>query len=94
MRGALSTVDRDYGILNHIFHHITDTHVTHHLFPRVPHYHAPEVTEAIKPILGNYYCYDNTAVYNALWREIRECVYVEAESTTKSGIFWYKIKFT
>lgn len=35
MRGALSTVDRDYGFLNVIFHHITDTHVTHHLFSKV-----------------------------------------------------------
>jgi omega-6 fatty acid desaturase (delta-12 desaturase) len=27
LRGALATVDRDYGILNVVFHHITDTHV-------------------------------------------------------------------
>lgn len=94
MRGALSTVDRDYAILNHIFHHITDTHVTHHLFSTVPHYHAPEATEAIKSILGNYYCYDNTPIYNALWREFRECVYVEVDAARKSGIFWYKSKLT
>lgn len=35
LRGALSTVDRDYGFLNTIFHHITDTHVVHHLFSKV-----------------------------------------------------------
>ena len=35
LRGALSTVDRDYGILNHFFHHIADTHVAHHLFSKV-----------------------------------------------------------
>ena len=31
LRGALATVDRDYGILNAVFHHIGDTHVCHHL---------------------------------------------------------------
>jgi len=35
LRGALSTVDRNFGFLNMIFHHITDTHVAHHLFSRV-----------------------------------------------------------
>lgn len=35
LRGALSTVDRDFGFLNVIFHHITDTHVAHHLFSKV-----------------------------------------------------------
>jgi len=55
MRGALLTVDRDYGMLNLVFHHITDNHVTHHLFSIIPHYRAGEATRAIKPILGNYY---------------------------------------
>merc|ERR1712034_110994 len=27
LRGALATVDRDYGHLNSVFHHISDTHV-------------------------------------------------------------------
>ncbi|KAJ3053448.1 Delta(12)-fatty-acid desaturase, partial [Quaeritorhiza haematococci] len=39
LRGALATVDRDYGVLNHFFHHIGDTHVAHHLFSTMPHYH-------------------------------------------------------
>lgn len=32
LRGALSTVDRSYGILDYFHHHIADTHVAHHLF--------------------------------------------------------------
>ncbi|KAM0005164.1 hypothetical protein Hdeb2414_s0024g00652301 [Helianthus debilis subsp. tardiflorus] len=32
MKGAFATVDRDYGVLNKVFHNITDTHVVHHLF--------------------------------------------------------------
>lgn len=94
IRGALSTVDRDYGMLNHVFHHLPDTHVAHHLFSTIPHYHAVEATRAIKLILGNYYFYDSTPVCNALWREFRECVYVEADSPGKSGILWYKPKST
>jgi len=43
LRGALATVDRSYGFLDHFFHHIADTHVAHHLFSNMPHYHAEEV---------------------------------------------------
>ncbi|XP_068647533.1 delta(12)-fatty-acid desaturase FAD2-like [Aristolochia californica] len=94
LRGALATVDRDYGILNKVFHHITDTHVAHHLFSTMPHYHAMEATKAIKPILGEYYHRDGTPVYKAMWREARECVYVEADDGSQDkGIFWYRNKF-
>lgn len=41
LRGALSTVDRSCGpLLDMAFHHVTETHVCHHLFPSIPHYHA------------------------------------------------------
>ncbi|MCO5562697.1 hypothetical protein L7F22_016327 [Adiantum nelumboides] len=92
LRGALCTVDRDYGILNHVFHHITDTHVAHHIFSTMPHYHAGEATEAIKPILGKYYQFDGTPIAEALWREFKECVFVEADSPQNEGVFWYKSK--
>lgn len=54
MRGGLSTIDRDYGIFNKI-HHDIGTHVVHHLFPQIPHYHLQEATEAVKPVMGEYY---------------------------------------
>eukprot|EP00475_Leptophrys_vorax_P022758 TRINITY_DN3097_c0_g1_i5.p1 TRINITY_DN3097_c0_g1~~TRINITY_DN3097_c0_g1_i5.p1 ORF type:complete len:436 (+),score=-2.06 TRINITY_DN3097_c0_g1_i5:57-1364(+) len=54
LRGALTTLDRDYGILE-IFSHCIGIHVVHHLFPAIPHYHLLESTEAVKPILGKYY---------------------------------------
>ncbi|CAK0784080.1 sn-2 acyl-lipid omega-3 desaturase (ferredoxin), chloroplastic [Coccomyxa viridis] len=53
-RGGLSTIDRDYGIFNKI-HHDIGTHVVHHLFPQMPHYHLTEATEACKPVMGKYY---------------------------------------
>lgn len=54
LRGGLTTVDRDYGWINNI-HHDIGTHVIHHLFPQIPHYHLVEATKAAKPVLGRYY---------------------------------------
>nr|AGN95843.1 fatty acid delta12-desturase FAD2-3 [Hiptage benghalensis] len=94
LRGALSTADRDYGVLNKVFHNITDTHVAHHLFSTMPHYHAMEATKVIKPILGEYYRFDGTPIYKALWREAKECMFVEPDEGTRDpGVFWYRNKF-
>ncbi|PON86591.1 Fatty acid desaturase [Trema orientale] len=54
LRGGLTTLDRDYGLINNI-HHDIGTHVIHHLFPQIPHYHLVEATEAAKPVFGKYY---------------------------------------
>ncbi|KMZ74249.1 Omega-6 fatty acid desaturase [Zostera marina] len=95
LRGALATVDRDYGILNKVFHNITDTHVAHHLFSTMPHYHAMEATQAIKPILKDYYQFDGTPFPKALWREAKECLFVEPDEDAGSnkGVVWYRNKF-
>ncbi|KAG0480240.1 hypothetical protein HPP92_010836 [Vanilla planifolia] len=94
LRGALATVDRDYGLLNRVFHNITDTHVAHHLFSTMPHYHAMEATKAIRPVLGEYYRMDDTPVVKAMWREASECIYVEEEDGKGKamGVFWYHKK--
>lgn len=93
LRGALATVDRDYGVLNKIFHNITDTHIAHHLFSTMPHYNAMEATKAIRPILGEYYQLDSTPFYKAMWREARECLYVEPdEGSQEKGVYWYRNK--
>eukprot|EP01135_Chromosphaera_perkinsii_P000642 Nk52_evm9s147 gene=Nk52_evmTU9s147 len=76
--GALCTIDRDFGwFLNTTHHHISDTHVCHHLFPKIPHYHAQEATEAIKKVLGPYYNYDSTPIWRAFVESVYECQYVE-----------------
>jgi len=54
LRGGLSTLDRDFGIFNKI-HHDIGTHVLHHLFERMPHYNLCKATEAVKPVMGDYY---------------------------------------
>eukprot|EP00775_Hariotina_reticulata_P013647 gene13647-13770_t len=54
LRGGLTTLDRDYGIFNKIQHDI-GTHVVHHLFPQIPHYHLEAATEGAKKVMGPYY---------------------------------------
>ena len=78
LRGALCTVDRSFGpVLDHTFHHITDTHVCHHLFSKMPFYHAQEATEHIRRVLGPYYMKDDTPIARALWRSYSSCQFVE-----------------
>jgi len=89
VRGALATIDRDFGILNHIFHHITDSHVAHHLFSTMPHYNAIEATPYLKKFLGEYYLQDNTPVIKALWRSWRTCHFVDEGD---GDILFYKTK--
>jgi omega-6 fatty acid desaturase (delta-12 desaturase) len=92
LRGALATMDRDYGrILNVAFHHITDTHVVHHLFSSMPHYHAQEATEAVKPLLGDYYRFDDTPVAKALWNSYRDCDVLYPDQK-QQGVHWFEPK--
>ncbi|KAJ8749739.1 hypothetical protein K2173_012290 [Erythroxylum novogranatense] len=81
LRGGLTTVDRDYGWINNI-HHDIGTHVIHHLFPQIPHYHLVEATKAAKPVLGKYYREPKKSrpfpfhLFRNLLRSIREDHYV------------------
>ena len=81
-----------------MLHHIADTHVVHHIFSAMPFYHAVEATAAIKPILGDYYRFDSTPIFEALWREaglvyvsayfygaLQTCVYFWAYRLAHSG---------
>jgi len=81
VRGALSTIDRDYGIFNVLHHHIGDTHVAHHLFSQMPHYHAQEATAALRKVLGKYYLEDDTPIMKALWRSWNSCHYVNKKDS-------------
>nr|WQH19959.1 delta12 fatty acid desaturase [Bemisia tabaci] len=90
LRGALSTVDRDWGVLNHVFHRITDTHVAHHLFSTMPFYHAAEATAALRPVLGEYYRFDDTPILRAAFRETERCIFVQRDAAEQGkGVFWF-----
>ena len=80
LRGALCTVDRSFGKwLDGVFHHISDTHVCHHLFPKIPFYHAEEATEALSKVLGKFRLKDDTPIWKAFWRAYMNCKFVEDE---------------
>ncbi|KAJ4831711.1 Delta(12) fatty acid desaturase [Turnera subulata] len=90
-RGALSTIDLDFGWLNRVLHHVTNTHICHHLISTIPHYHSLEATEAIKPILGDYYQIDSTPIHKMLYRAAKECIYAEPDQDSKDqGVYWYR----
>ncbi|PCH37562.1 hypothetical protein WOLCODRAFT_84085, partial [Wolfiporia cocos MD-104 SS10] len=81
LRGALATVDRPmFGWIGRFFWHgIAHDHIAHHFFVTVPFYNLPQVTEAIKPVLGDYYYYDSTPTLYALWRSFTQCKFIENE---------------
>lgn len=87
VRGALCSVDRDYGICNILHHHIGDTHVAHHLFSQMPFYHAQEATEAVKKVLGPYYNRDDTPIVKALMRSWATCKFVDP---TDGNVMYYR----
>lgn len=90
LRGALSTVDRSYGwFLDAAFHHIADTHVAHHLFSQIPHYHAQEATAALKKVLGPYYARDTRPIWKALWSDWRDCHVVAPGGEGDHGALWF-----
>ncbi|KAM0008109.1 putative acyl-CoA (9+3)-desaturase [Helianthus debilis subsp. tardiflorus] len=87
-------VERSFGNNNRVLHHITYTHVAHHFLFTIPHYHAMEETKAIKPILAEYYQFDDTLIIKTMWREATECFFVEGdEAKDKSkGMYWFNTK--
>lgn len=86
VKGALSTIDRPYGIFDFFHHKIGSTHVVHHLFHEMPFYRSDEATAAVKEFLGPLYNYNPEPWYKEMWRIAKTCHYVE---DTK-GIQYYK----
>ncbi|KAM7195377.1 Fatty acid desaturase domain containing protein [Rhypophila sp. PSN 637] len=91
VKGALATVDRDFGFIGkHIFHGIIDKHVIHHLFPRIPFYYAEEATEAIKPVVGDLYHHDGRSFMGQLWQNFCNLRYVEKDPLVPGALRWAK----
>ena len=81
VRGAFCSVDRPYNRVVDLAHHrIGTTHVAHHLFHKIPHYHAQRATDAVKAAYPDLYRYDPTPVPTALWRAGRDCLTVSESS--------------
>ena len=83
MKGAISTIDRPYAECFHFFdwmhHHIGTTHVCHHIFSRLPCYHAVEATAHLKAFLEpkGLYNYDGRATIDAAWHVAKTCHYID-----------------
>jgi acyl-lipid omega-3 desaturase len=75
LKGALSTIDQDYGLINHI-HHDIGTHVAHHIFLNMPHYNLLRATKAIKPILGSYYRKSDRSILAGFLNSTATCHFV------------------
>jgi len=55
----------------------------------MPFYHAKEATEAVRPILGEYYRSDNTHWIKALWQNFA-CEVVQPDSASET-ILWFQL---
>lgn len=87
VRGALSTIDRDFGaVINWWIHHINDSHTVHHIFSQMPFYNAIEVTRHHLSFLGECHQTDNRPLMTALWESWQECRYV----VPKDGVAVYR----
>ena len=88
VRGALSTIDRPYGIFDFFHHKIGSTHVVHHLFHEMPWYNADKATAAVKEFLEpkGLYNYNPESIWSEMWRVARTCHYVESDE----GIQYFK----
>ncbi|KAL8283202.1 hypothetical protein RQP46_005980 [Phenoliferia psychrophenolica] len=80
-RGALSTMDRNLlgPIGPYILHGICETHVSHHIASKIPHYNAWEATEALKQLLGPHYLHTDENMFVSLWESARRCRFVDED---------------
>ncbi len=80
VRGAFLSIDRPYGkLLNFLHHQIGSSHVIHHIFPTIPHYHAREATIAIKKAFPRTYLFNPVPIHKALWNIACNCIAVKSE---------------
>jgi len=94
LRGAASTVDRDFGFIGrHIFHGAIETHVVHHHSSRIPFYHAAEASLAIRKVMGTHYQSDFKTPYMwAFWKVHRQCWFVEEKDLGSEIYFFQKME--
>ncbi len=81
LKGALSSIDRSYGIFDEIHHNI-GTHVAHHIFIGIPHYNLKAATESLKPLLGKYYRVSTQPIWRSLFASQSSCAFVSDHGDT------------
>jgi omega-3 fatty acid desaturase (delta-15 desaturase) len=87
VRGALTTVDRSFGVFERI-HHDVGSHTAHHLFPRIPHYRLREASAALRPLLGERLRRSEEPFWRAYPAVLRRCQAVPAEGDVVRARPW------
>ena len=72
-------------------HHIGSTHVAHHLFARMPHYHAVEATEAVRKALGPFYTRRTGLWFMDMIQVAKTCHFVDSLDGIQVGIAYHPI---
>lgn len=78
VKGALSTMDRSYGIFEPIHHNI-GTHAVHHLFSGIPHYNLKKAKSYLKKELGDIYKEAQNGIWKDFFIAAKECIVVPNE---------------
>lgn len=89
IKGAIvGTVDRPCQVADFFAHNIQSTHICHHLFPKLPCYHAKEATEHLRDFLDakDMYNFDPTNNWKSMWIASETCHYMEG----LEGVQFYK----
>ncbi|CAD6192696.1 unnamed protein product [Caenorhabditis auriculariae] len=99
VRGQTQTVDRYYGLgLDSTMHHITDGHVAHHFFNKIPHYNLIEATDGIRkvlePLKGTQYAYKYQVNYDFFARFLWYNVKLDYLVHKSKGVLQFRKKFT
>ena len=90
VKGALATIDRNYPpFINSLHYDIGSTHVLHHLFSYIPHYHAYEATLYLKELLGDVYRFDEQPV----WKSLLELSKLSVAEQREKGVYYLISKF-
>lgn len=84
LKGALCSVDRNYGPFNWLTHNTGNYHVIHHLLPFIPHYRLKEATEAVRPLLGESYLRSDRFVLFDFVRSLLNCHHVVSDGGKES----------
>ncbi len=91
MKGAFLSIDRPYGkIINFLHHNIGSSHVVHHVFPTIPHYHAKKATVFIRKAFKKAYLYNPDPIPKALWNIACNCVAVKSD-TKRGRYIWQSL---
>ena len=92
IRGAFLTIDRPYGkVINFLHHNIGSSHVIHHIYSNIPHYHAKEATRLIKKAFPKVYLYNPEPIYRALWNVACNCIAVDSKK--ENGQYIWKSSY-